>query len=107
MTVLIKREHQWFTQNTKATPGEFQHALVIADIHKQKMRKVVRMTCPERRKISLQKDVKIRKRYEEKVNKLVDVGAQNMWGHFKDGISRACDEVSGKKGGGETWRWDE
>ena len=45
----------------KAIPGEYQHALVIADIDKKKIRKVVRKTYDERRKISLLKDVKIRK----------------------------------------------
>ena len=85
----------------KAIPGEFQHALVIVDIDKKKIRKVVRKTCVERRKISLLKDVKIRKRHEEKVIKLVDVGAPNLRGHFKDGVLKVCDEVGGKKRGGE------
>ena len=39
----------------KAIPGEFQHALVIADIDKMKIRKVDRKTCAERRKITLLK----------------------------------------------------
>ena len=34
-----------------------------------------------------------------------------MWGHFKDGILKACDEVCGKKRGrrskGDTWWWNE
>ena len=42
-------------------PQEFQHALVVANIDKTKIRNVVRETCDERRKISLLKDVKIRK----------------------------------------------
>ena len=46
----------------KAIPAEFQHALVIADIDKKKIMKVVRKTCVERRKITLLKDVKIKKR---------------------------------------------
>ena len=56
---------------------EFQHSLLVANIDKKKTRNVVRKTCNERRKITLLKDV-IRKRYEEKVIKLVDVGAQNL-----------------------------
>ena len=36
---------------------------------------------------------------------------QNLWGHFKDGVLRACDEVCGKKRGmrgkGDTWWWNE
>ena len=71
---LIKKEHRRFIQNVKAIPGEFQHALVIADIDKKKIRKVVRKTCGERRKITLLKDVMIRKRFVENVDKLVDVG---------------------------------
>ena len=50
-------------QNVKAIPGEFQHALLIADIDKRKVNKVVRKTCAERGKITLLKDVKIRKRF--------------------------------------------
>ena len=73
-------------QNVKAIPGEFQHALVIVEIDKQKIRNVVRKICVERRKISLLRDAKIRKQLIEKVIKLVDVGAPNLWGHFKDGV---------------------
>ena len=59
----------------------------------------MRKTCVERRKVSLLKDVKIRKRFQEKIIKVVDVAASNLWGHFKDGVLRACDEVCGKKMG--------
>ena len=52
----------------KAIPGEFQHTLVIADMDKRKIRKVVRKTCAERRNISLLKDVKIRKRLKKKLS---------------------------------------
>ena len=64
--VLIKKEYQRFIRNVKSIPEEFQHAL---DIDKRKIRKVVRKTCAERRKITLLKDVKIMKRFEEKVTK--------------------------------------
>ena len=62
----------------KAIPAEVQHALVIEDIDKRKIRKVVRKTCAERRKITLLKDVKIMNGFEEKVTKLVDVGAPHL-----------------------------
>ena len=55
----------------KAISDEFQHVLVVEDIDKNKMRCVVRKTFAERKKISLLKDVKIRKRLEEKVIKLL------------------------------------
>ena len=47
----------------KAILGEFGHALVISDVDKKTIRKVVRKTCAERSKITLLKDVKIRKRF--------------------------------------------
>ena len=57
------------------------------------------------------KDLKIRKQFEEKEIKLVDVGVANLWGNFKDGVLKACDEVCGKKRGmrnkGGTWWWNE
>ena len=59
--MLIKKEHRYFIQIVKTIPGEFQHAIVIADIDRKEIRKVVRKTCVERRKISLLKGVKIRK----------------------------------------------
>ena len=61
--VFLTKEHRRFIQNMKAIHGEFQHALVIADIDKRKIRKVVRRTCAERRNITLLKDVKIRKQF--------------------------------------------
>ena len=83
----------------KAIHGEFLHALVIVDIDKRKIRKVVRKTYAERRQISLLKDVKIGKRFEEKVTELVDVEATNWRGHFKDSVLKACDEVCmGRRG---------
>ena len=56
----------------KAIFGEFQHALVVVDIDK-KIRNAVRKTCTKRRKIFLLQDVKIGKRFEEKVIKLVGI----------------------------------
>ena len=71
---------------------------MVADIDKNKIRNVVRKTCIDRRKISLLKVVKISKRLEEKLIKLVDTGAANLWGHFKDHVLNSCDEACHKKG---------
>ena len=51
------------------------------------------------KEISLLKDVKIRKQYEEKFITLVDVEAPYLLEHFKDGMLKKCDEVCGKKRG--------
>ena len=71
----------------KAIHGELQHAIVVADIDRKKVRHVVRKTCIERRKISLLKDVMIRKRFDEKVIfYFAGIGLQNLWEHFKNGV---------------------
>ena len=70
----------------------------------------MRNTSNERRKISLPKDLKIKKRFEEKVIEFVDIGAPNVWGHFKDGIVKTCDELCEKRGRrskGDIWWWNE
>ena len=84
-------------QNVKAIPGVIQHALVTTDIDKKKIRNVVRITCTDRRKINLLRDLKIRNQFEEKVITFFDIGVPNLWRHFKDWILKACDEVCGKK----------
>ena len=95
--MLLKKEYLQFILDVMTIPGEFQHSLVVADIDKKKISNVVRKICIERRKISLLNDLKIRKQFEEKVIKLVDVGAPYLLGYFMDRILRACDEVCGKK----------
>ena len=54
---MTKKAHRPFIQNMKAIHGELQHALVIADIDRRNIWKVVRKICAERRKITLLKDV--------------------------------------------------
>ena len=52
------------------------------------------------------KDLKIRKRLVEKVVKLVDVGAPDLCGYFKDGILKACVKKRWKRSKGDTWWWN-
>ena len=73
--MLINRGHQRFIWHVKAIPGKFIHALVIADIDKRKIKKVVEKTCAGRRKLNLPPKNVIMKRLKKKVIKLVDVGA--------------------------------
>ena len=75
--MLTKNELWWLTRNAKAIPGQFQHALAVADRDKKNIRNVKRKICTERRKISLLKDVKNRTRFE-KVIALVDIAVPNL-----------------------------
>ena len=73
--VLFKKEYRRYIRKVKAIPGMLRHALVVGDKDKRKIRNIVRKTCAERRKISLLKVLKIKNRLENKVIKLVYVGA--------------------------------
>ena len=46
------------------------------------------------------KDVKVRKRFEEKVIKLVDVGAPNLWDISRMGFYRHVTRCMGRRGRG-------
>ena len=61
LTFFDKKEHQWSMQYVKAISIELQRALVVADIDEKKIWNAVRKICIERRKISLLRDVKMRK----------------------------------------------
>ena len=54
---MINKKELWLILNMKSIPCEFQHALLVADIDKKKIRSILRKTCAERRKIGLLKDV--------------------------------------------------
>ena len=58
---------------------------------KKEMWKAEGKTHIERINKSSLRDIMIRKRFVEKVVEMVDVGVPNLWGHFKDGVSKACD----------------
>ena len=64
---------------------EIQYVLDFADTNKE-IQKVVRKTHTKRIKVSLLKDEKIRKLFDEKVIVLAIDGATNLRVHFKDGV---------------------
>ena len=96
---MIIKEYWPFLQTVMAVLGEYQNALVLANVDTKKIRNVMRKTCAVRRRICLLKDVKTRKRFEEKVIEFVHVGVPNLWGYFKDGVLCTCDEVCARKMG--------
>ena len=42
--IVLKKKDRLFIHNVKAIPGEFQHAFVVVDIGKKKIRNVARDT---------------------------------------------------------------
>ena len=55
IVIMLMKKHWWFLQNVKAIPEGSQHALMVADIDKKKIRNVVRKTHIKTRKINLLK----------------------------------------------------
>ena len=42
---MLRIEHRRFLRNAKAIPGDFEHALLVANIGDRKIMNVVRKTC--------------------------------------------------------------
>ena len=72
---------------------------------------VVRKEAIERRKVWKLKKDDTRVSFEGRVGELVSTDEMDLWKCFKEGMLKACDEVSGKKKGRrdqrDTWWWNE
>ena len=67
----------------KAIPWELQHWLVVTDIDKRKLKKVVNNEQTFRRVWKL-KENNMKTQFNKRVKKLVDVDAPNLWKTFKN-----------------------
>ena len=109
--VLVGKGKRKFLRDVKMIPGELQHSLVIVDVDKKKMKKVVKKVTTERRKVWKLKEEATRGRFEGRVRELMSTGRPDSWGSFKEGVLKACDEVCGKgrnrRDIGKTWWWSE
>ena len=78
-------------------PWELQHRMVVVDLDKKVLKKVVKKERIIRRKIWKLNENQTRVRFEKRVKELVSTDAPDLWKTFKDGVSKACDELCGKK----------
>lgn len=97
--VLVDKEKRKFLKDIKVFPGELQHRLVVVDVDKRKVKKVVRKVALERRNVWKLKEEETRKKFEARVGELVETDASDLWGCYKEGLLQACDEICGKKKG--------
>ena len=109
--VLVGRQKRKFLKDVKSVPGELQHRLVIVDVDKRKLKKIVRKRTTEKRKVWKLKEEETRGKFQERVEEFVNMDTPDLWKSFKEGVLRACDEVCGKTRGrreqGETWWWND
>ena len=95
--VLVDKENRKFLKDVKVFWGKQQHRLVVADVDKRRVKKVVRNEVREKRNVWKLKEDKTRKKFATRVEELVRTIASDLWGCFKEGVLQACDEVCGKK----------
>ena len=81
----------------KVIPHELQHRLLVTDLVKKKVKKMVRKNASEKRKVWKLKEDNTRAWFEGRVGELVSNDAPELWKCFKEGVLKACDEVYGKK----------
>ena len=107
--VLVGKSNRKYLKDVKAIPWELQHRLVVTDIDKRKLKKVVKNEQTFRRRVWKLKENNMKTNFQERVRELVDVDvdAPNLWNTFKNSMLQACDEVCGKRKGrknhGDTW----
>ena len=78
--VLVGKNNRNYLNDVKSIPWELQYRLVVTDIDKRKLNKVVKN---EQRKVWKVKENNITTRLQERVKELVDVDAPNLWNTFK------------------------
>ena len=80
----------------KVIPGKLQHRLVVVDVEEQKLKKSVKKSKRVRWRVWKLKEKEIKEKFQERIGKLVDIDSKDLWGSFKDGVLKACDELCGK-----------
>ena len=77
--VLVGKGNRKYLRDVKVIPGELQHRLVVVDLVKKKVKKVVRKEAFERKKVWKLKEDDTRARFEERVRELVRADAPEMF----------------------------
>ena len=108
--ILVTKENRKFLTDVKVIPWELQHRLLVAEVDKRKLNKVVKKESRVKRMVWKLKEREMQEKFERRVKELVDVKTTNLWESFRDGVLTACDELCGKKvrkNGGSKWWWNE
>ena len=109
--VLVGKKYRKYISDVKVIPWELQHRLLVVDLDRTVLKKVVRNERIIRRKIWKLNKNQTRVRFEKRVKELMSTDAPDLWKTFKDGVLKACDELCGKKKSrrdqGDMWWWNE
>ena len=103
--VLVGKNNRKDLKNVKAIPWQLQHRLLITNINKSRLKKLMKNKQTIRRRVWKLMENNIKARFQERVKELID--APILWNTFKNGMLQACDEVCGnkkdKRNHGNTW----
>ena len=80
-------------KDKKVIPWELQHRLLVVDVDKRKLNKVVKKESRVKHMIWKLKERKMQEKFERRVEELVDVETTNLWESFRDGVLMACGEL--------------
>ena len=95
--VLVGEKYRKYIRDVKVIPWELQHRMVVVNLDKKVLKKVVIKEWIIRRKIWKLNENQTRVRFEKRVKEHVSTDAPDLWKTFRDGVLKACDEVCGKK----------
>ena len=105
------RKIQKVYQGCESDSMGLQHRVVVVDLDKKVLKKVVRKEWIIRRQTWKLNENQTGVRFEKSVKELVSTDTPDLWKTFKDGVLKACDEVCGKKKSrrdrGDMWWWNE
>ena len=95
--MLVGEKYRKYKRDVKVIPRELQHRLVVVDLDKMVLKKIMGKQRIIRGKIWKLNENRTRVRFEKRVKELVSTDAPDFWKTLKDGVLKACDEVYGKK----------
>ena len=84
--MLVGEKYRKYIRDVKVIPWKLQHRLVVVDLDKKVLKKVLRKERIIRRKIWKLNENQTRVRFEKRVKELVSLDAPDLWKIFRDGV---------------------
>ena len=91
--ILVSKENRKFLKDVKIIPWKLQHRLLVADVDKRKLNKVVKKESMVKRMVWKLKEREMQEKFERRVEELVDVETTNLWESFRDGVLTTRDAL--------------
>ena len=87
--MLVGEKYRKYIRDVKVIPWELQHRMVVVDLDKKVLKKIMRKERIIRRKIWKLNENRTRVRFENREKELVSTDAPDLWKTFKDGVLKA------------------